>query len=130
MHNTQYLETSIEFIQMRSKLGIFVITILICSENWHLYLWNIKINFEIMIISSQTQGPIYRYGVSGQKYFWGPFSSQSKGLWLVDWLEYSCKLVSWVRCNDFMLTKQWTKNIECTVGIVYVFNLSYNLKTK
>ena len=78
-------------------------------------------------ILSRDRSP--NMGIQGKSIFGGPLTPNQE-LRLVDWLEHSCKLVSWVRFNGFMLTQQWTTNIACILGIVHVFNLIYNLKTK
>ena len=70
------------------------------------------------------------WGLRAKVCFWDP-SPQTKGCgWLVDWLEYSCKLVGWIRFNGLMLTQQCTANIACIVRTVYRFNLNSNLKAK
>ena len=83
------------------------------------------------LLKAIAEGPIYKYGDLGQKYFWIPLSPQTKNCgWLVDWLEHSFMLVGWVQFNRFMLTQQFTTNIACIVETVYIFNRNYNLKTK
>ena len=87
-----------------------------------------EIKNEVSFLSS-VQGPIYKYGDSGKNIF-GSLLTPNQELWLVDWLEHSCKLVGWVRFNGFILTQQCTTNIACIVETVYTFNLNYYLKTK
>ena len=87
-----------------------------------------KTSVEKFKAKNENQGPMYKYGVSGQKYFWGP--SNRKPRIVVDWLEHSSKLVGSVRFNGFMFIQQFTINIACIVGTVYIFNRNYNFKTK
>ena len=44
-----------------------------------------KTSVEKFKAKNENQGPMYKYGVSGQKYFWGSPLTPNQELWLIGW---------------------------------------------